>query len=409
MKILIQQSPRNVFLRESRRGLSLMEILASVFILMIGLVGVVSVLPFGLYQLSRINNADYGGNCARAAMHEIKVRQFAVDMETSFRNSDPFGRGSGLGITYTAVDANNHNSAVLGFLRCDRPLLVDPLLLSQSREYQNSAYTYVEPSDPDSDATLQIRHFPVLKSTDTNGIKTRLPRITVGQIPTYPSSGWTPGPADDGDWVQLWSQNVFFWSDERNFVPPPASFVQQPRPLGYPGSNGLQSKDSYSWMFMLTPQTRGARYRINDAQQPITYTQDSAGRYFRESDVVGYNVDVIVFFKRNIAPEDSGRNEIMFYNVPRKGTGFAGGTFQLSGTEEELDLANTNWALVSYADGNDVIAKWYKIASVGATIGSGSNCEKQVSLLGADLKGSGPYDITIPKGAISVFSGVVVK
>ena len=58
-----------------RRGISLMEVLASVFVIGVGLLGVLAVIPFGIYQVSKANNADYCGNMLVNATSEIKVRE----------------------------------------------------------------------------------------------------------------------------------------------------------------------------------------------------------------------------------------------------------------------------------------------------------------------------------------------
>src|SRR5580704_1528722 len=58
-----------------RAGLSLIEVLASIGIISIGLLGLASLLPVGLVTIFQATKADRAGNCGRAAMREIVVRR----------------------------------------------------------------------------------------------------------------------------------------------------------------------------------------------------------------------------------------------------------------------------------------------------------------------------------------------
>ncbi len=56
-------------------GLSLIEVLASIGIISIGLLGLASLLPVGLVTIFNATKADRAGNCGRLAMREIAVRR----------------------------------------------------------------------------------------------------------------------------------------------------------------------------------------------------------------------------------------------------------------------------------------------------------------------------------------------
>ncbi len=60
-----------------KRGISLMEVLASTFVIGVGLLGVLAVIPFGAFQVGKANNADYAANMLREAVNEILVRELA--------------------------------------------------------------------------------------------------------------------------------------------------------------------------------------------------------------------------------------------------------------------------------------------------------------------------------------------
>ena len=67
--------PSSFIPRPSRAGLSLMEVLLSIFVLSIGLLGVAAIIPLGQISLWETAKADRSGACGRAAMREIQVRR----------------------------------------------------------------------------------------------------------------------------------------------------------------------------------------------------------------------------------------------------------------------------------------------------------------------------------------------
>jgi len=89
--------------RRSRRGVSLMEVLISTFVLSIGLLGLAALLPLGRFAVVETNKADYSGACGRAAMRDVEIRRmlFAGNWATNPGNGafaiDPLGVNAGLG------------------------------------------------------------------------------------------------------------------------------------------------------------------------------------------------------------------------------------------------------------------------------------------------------------------------
>jgi len=58
-----------------RRGLSLLEVLVSMAVLSLGLLGVAALIPIGKMAMVETNKSDRTGACGRAGQHEIKVRR----------------------------------------------------------------------------------------------------------------------------------------------------------------------------------------------------------------------------------------------------------------------------------------------------------------------------------------------
>jgi len=383
-------------LNHNRSGLSLFEILAAMFILMVGLLGVLAVLPFGMYQMNRVNKADFGGNCGRAAIQEIQVRNWAGDFEESLH--DPYRTSRQVynpqaDTLQTGVIFNTSNQT----LRCDRPIIIDPLLV-----FTNNM------SNDDG-----LKYFGFLPSY-TNGLP-RLVSLFQGMLDS------TSGNLIDHTNWQLWNQaaisslknqvfDAFYWKDDRNFAAPASPGVQVPRPVGFVGSDRkIQSHENYSWLYMLTPQVRGTR----------------SGAYVPESDITGYDVDVVVFFNRNLDLATLSETERTL-GATREGTGYRGGSFILYAPKDSpatLNLTDTRWLLLSCPTGDTpanytLFAKWYRIVSFGEIEPHPSDADlviRRVMLLGPDVPNSSApagvqgYAVTLVQGAIHVYSTVIVK
>jgi len=88
---------------KGRRGVSLMEVLISTFVLSVGLLGLAALLPLGRFAVVETNKADYSGACGRAAMREVQIRRmlFSGHWDRNPGNGafaiDPLGVTEGLG------------------------------------------------------------------------------------------------------------------------------------------------------------------------------------------------------------------------------------------------------------------------------------------------------------------------
>ena len=61
--------------KQVHRGVSLLEVLAAIFVVSIGLLGVLAVIPFGAYQVSKTQHAEYASNMLANAAEEILIRK----------------------------------------------------------------------------------------------------------------------------------------------------------------------------------------------------------------------------------------------------------------------------------------------------------------------------------------------
>jgi hypothetical protein len=63
------------FKSASRRGISLLEVLAAIGVLSVGMLSLAALLPVGRYTIGEATKADHAGDCGRAALHDVIVRR----------------------------------------------------------------------------------------------------------------------------------------------------------------------------------------------------------------------------------------------------------------------------------------------------------------------------------------------
>ena len=74
-------------MQEQRFGISLFEVLAAIFILSIGLLGVLAVVPFGAFQMSKARHAEFASNMLANAAEEIVIRDMLGHVLRNFNNN----------------------------------------------------------------------------------------------------------------------------------------------------------------------------------------------------------------------------------------------------------------------------------------------------------------------------------
>jgi len=72
-----------------KNGITLIEVLASIFVVSIGLLGVLAVIPFGAFQASKARHAEYASNMLANAAEEVALREMIKPTGWGF--NIPFG------------------------------------------------------------------------------------------------------------------------------------------------------------------------------------------------------------------------------------------------------------------------------------------------------------------------------
>lgn len=159
--------------RRARRGVSLLEVLISIFVILGGMLGVAALLPVGRYEMSMCLRADRAGNAGRAALRDAQVRGMLdpnawcwyggqmtppLDMPVAI---DPLGWAANLG---TVFPVKPPNQVVLSMPRVTLKSFVDtslpqPLLFERARVLADRIFTLQDDLvfDYPSEKTLRPR------------------------------------------------------------------------------------------------------------------------------------------------------------------------------------------------------------------------------------------------------------
>lgn len=108
-----------------RRGITLMEVLASVFVLGVGLLGVLAVIPFGAFQVSKGRDAEHCSNMLAAARDEVAVNGLA--QPKSWKNGTTIASSGGTNVFKSSDDTFD----------CSKFIMFDPLNADKSSDFTN--------------------------------------------------------------------------------------------------------------------------------------------------------------------------------------------------------------------------------------------------------------------------------
>ena len=185
--------------RRDPAGFSLLEILISIFIILFGLVGLVSLLPVGRYEMAQTQIYDYSAACGRAGLHEIKTRRMLGYMWNS--------------------------SSMTTVSTISSTVMLDPLGYAK-----NTAWT----SFPSSSSMVR---FSLPASSSSNAVM----------------------PSTAAERVFRWQDDLVFDIPEGGLRPRQMYFTSLTASTTAAGSGLVpQSEGNYSWMAMVAPLTNSS-------------------------------------------------------------------------------------------------------------------------------------------------------
>lgn len=346
---------------QKRTAMSLMEILVAVFVLSIGLLGVISAIPIGGYAIQQAKIADRSGACGRAAIADTRVR----GLVTSDR------------LITTGLSPKVNPQA----------FAIDPLMVATSSGVNNFPYWYRS-----SGAS------PVLT---TGGTMRLMDRVTLQDYNT-PASAPAPMPEHVARGLFVWDDQVrhtpanedesrpaMYWKDDTNVESPAFAWYD---PSITPSGDALHesTKGEFSWMLTVSPEMR---------------TPGPSGEN------KSYEVSAVVHFKRDLLPEmDGDVNEAPLteraVTCELIGGGYGGGEVRLSSDAGiHLDMENVRYIMLHGETGKTVnvsgtpvpatVCHWYRVAGYDDIEVVGGVAYRNVSLIGPDWR----YLQEIPPGS----------
>ena len=431
----------------ARSGLSLLEILFSVFVLSIGLLGVAAVIPLGHHQMLEATKSDRAAACGRAGLHEIKTRgwinpllwrQISVDemdpTETpGFPGPPPIPRPYTRPVTRPGPGIRMRDS-----------FAIDPLFFVHQGlpDYDNSINPMAWRFPLDASST-------VYDDNNNGGWEWRSRQSSLIRVTVIPNANWYD--TSTTDFVQRMpfsaASRIFTWRDDILF-PVPDDPDDRPRQLVMAdGGEGLayprrvatsltpvtaQADGNYSWMATVTPVIDG---QAGDFPDDGVDPNDPAERlrYTYVDNISHYVVSVVVFYNRNFeCPADLSDPEYppqeRSLQVFFPGDGYGGGDVLLIADSSSLpwlevkkndwlmlrglelvgpiDMAVTEARLQPYWR---TVAKWYRVVAVDEIVdGDDSTTDpiqsgstgRYVTLSGPDWRvdtdGDGQFEPMIP-------------
>jgi hypothetical protein len=283
-----------------------MEVLAAIFVLSFGLLGVLSVVPYGMYQVERAGIANHGGNCLRGIENEISIRKWNTPELFNVLNPNSMSSGT---VFFSGTDA---------VVDCTVPIIVDPL-------------------------------FEVRLDTGTPS-----PFGNFAHHATFVPNGTPTLPQ-----LKERYQNIFLWQEDVDFTKIPDGGNNFFTTESTDGTITPPSAGKYSWFFVVN---------ISPAQDPIPETPPVPVNHILAS-TIGTDAEVRVAVCYNRSPGDV-LCEGNFGNaggtpITLKTPTSTGGMITLEDLPDEFDTSDTRYMLLMARSTTTADARclphWYQI------------------------------------------------
>lgn len=360
-----------------RTGISLLEVLIAIFVLVVGILGLAALIPIGRFEVQEANKLDRGAALGKQAYREMRLRGW-LDARNEWLWFDRSNK------QFNAVLQPDPATGRLQFTgNWTPPFAIDPQMFADPKNYQAIWGTSPDTPVPDT--------FPYNVDNDASNVGLsnvpRMARLSLNQfMPTQGTttyySGWTEPQ-------QMLSEALCDRSmrghDDLSFFVPEEKDARPVQQFSIREDSSTTSNDyvtqnyakrlapmnagEFSWMFTVSP-TLGESWR---------------GRYTPDT-MQSYVVSVVVFHKRPITlmpPDANAPPAERTVALHFAGSGVGGGSVHLESHDPAYlrDLKPNQWILVTGrlrmdptqqnpanppagSDQPPVVAKWYRIVAV---------------------------------------------
>jgi hypothetical protein len=362
-----------------RRGISLMEVLISIFVLSIGLLGVAAIIPLGQMALLETAKADRSGACGRAAMREIQVSRL-LDFRYWYWLPGP------------TTPPPPSSWEIWGYYPpFNNPTSIIP-------DTYSSVTAGITNPNPNLDSMPFVLD-PLGRAKDMPEIfgfsptwMTFLPRRTLRSTPLAPSA---PPPQPPPPISNVLAEQLFIWNDDLPFSAPKNS-AERPRLVSSSGG-AILSEGSYSWFLTVIP-------AATEMSLPVAQR-----RLFNVSVVVCYKRNYLFYvpfsYPFNLTPKitnttlDSEHTATISAGATGfPGMGIGGGTVQLD-AGSNVNVKENEWVMLYHLDANPQLNRcyWYRVVGISATTNT-------LNLNGPDWDRNLPAVLVVVPGAIAVYT-----
>lgn len=334
----------------SRAGISLLEVLIAIFVILVGLLGVVAMIPLGHRSMVQAARADRTAACGRAGLREVHVRGM-LDSSTWLHGRDTLP---------AVVEADTTTG--LPVLDNRVSFCIDPLYIARNCQltggYVVAANVYKFPYTA-TDSTTPYEPF-----FDTStGEQCWMPRVTL--------QAWSVAGLDPAVHAALFDR-VFTWRDDMLF-PVPDDRENRPQAL-LDVTDFPQFEGKCSWMATVVPLPG-----LADLTSATTPSHPTAFPAFNAANKRLFEVSVVVFY--NTTSRDYSSPATTDPDKPAERTavatllsnGLGGGDVQLkvaaATSSSYLDVKQGDWLMLCGRQAQSGVYirnvhKWYRIAAV---------------------------------------------
>ncbi len=314
-------------MNKSRRGVSLLEVLVSMFVLSIGLMGVAALLPVGGFHIAEAGKADRSATCGRAALRDIRIRRMLDRLQS-------------------ATDDPSEIVEMWPWVEPGKPVLIDPLgSASNAFPYGHADVTFADGTSGASMARVTLRSAAL---TDAR-------MIELGMSIDMPRSV--------ADRIFTWGDDLVFERPENDDERPLQLYQYRNGDSGTDPTKAAikHAKGNYSWMVMVSPE--------NVASIIVFYKRDydvpSLSDIGPDNPKPCERVAVAEFTGR--VPTDCSLSMPQEPSAARLGIGIS----------DYLSTRENAWIMLT----NGEVFKWYRVTSVANEL---DNAARLVTLAGPD-------------------------